>query len=103
MSRRAWFAEVRNRLRRGGDTLLLVLGLSAGLLAASPLDAAPLRIGDSDWPGWVAWQVAIDKAGLKEAAIDATFAWFDSSAPTTSTRRSTSSTGSSCSRRIRAR
>ena len=42
--------------------------------------AEPLKIGYSDWPGWVAWQVAIDKGWLKEAGIDAKFEWFDYSA-----------------------
>lgn len=31
--------------------------------------ADPLRIG-SDWPGWVAWQVAIEKGWFKEAGVD---------------------------------
>ena len=66
---------------------LLALGLgSLGLLAAAPVAvgpvqaAEPLRIGYSDWPGWVAWQVAIEKGWLKEAGIDAKFEWFDYSA-----------------------
>jgi len=39
--------------------------------------AAPLRIGYSDWPGWVAWQVAIEKGWFKEAGVDVKFDWFD--------------------------
>ena len=46
-------------------------------LVAMPAFSAPLKIGYSDWPGWVAWQVAIDKGWLKEAGIDAEFQWFD--------------------------
>lgn len=42
--------------------------------------AAPLTIGYSDWPGWVAWQVAIDKGWFKQAGVDVTFQWFDYSA-----------------------
>jgi NitT/TauT family transport system substrate-binding protein len=45
-----------------------------------PAAAAPLTVGYSDWPGWVAWQVAIDKGWLKEAGVDVTFQWFDYSA-----------------------
>ena len=61
---------------------LLALGLlAAAPVAVSPVQAAePLRIGYSDWPGWVAWQVAIEKGWLKEAGIDAKFEWFDYSA-----------------------
>ena len=59
--------------------------LALGLLTASasiPVAhaAEPLRIGYSDWPGWVAWQVAIEKGWLKEAGVDAKFEWFDYSA-----------------------
>lgn len=40
----------------------------------------PLKVGYSDWPGWVAWQVAIDKGWFKEAGVDVEFVWFDYSA-----------------------
>jgi NitT/TauT family transport system substrate-binding protein len=61
------------------------LGAILGLLllattGVTPSSAAPLTIGYSDWPGWVAWQVAIDKGWLKEAGLDVTFQWFDYSA-----------------------
>jgi NitT/TauT family transport system substrate-binding protein len=42
--------------------------------------AEPLKVGYSDWPGWVAWQVAIDKGWFKEAGVDVKFEWFDYSA-----------------------
>jgi len=42
--------------------------------------AAPLKIGYSDWPGWVAWEVAIEKGWFKEAGVDVKFDWFDYSA-----------------------
>lgn len=42
--------------------------------------ATPLRIGYSDWPGWVAWQVAIEKGWFKEAGVEVKFDWFDYSA-----------------------
>jgi NitT/TauT family transport system substrate-binding protein len=52
--------------------------------AVSSSDASvsqqPLMIGYSDWPGFVAWQVAIDKGWLKEAGVNAEFQWFDYSA-----------------------
>ena len=58
-----------------------ILGLSIFAAAvAQPASAAGLTIGYSDWPGWVAWQVAIDKGWLKEAGLDVTFEWFDYSA-----------------------
>ncbi len=51
------------------------LGLAIGLSALSA--SAEVKIGYSDWPGWVAWQVAIDKGWFKEAGVDAKFEWFD--------------------------
>lgn len=54
--------------------------LGMALLRASPATAAPISLGYSDWPGWVAWQVAIDKGWLKEAGLDINFNWFDYSA-----------------------
>lgn len=39
--------------------------------------AEPLKIGYSDWPGWVAWEVAVDKQWFDEAGVDVQFEWFD--------------------------
>ena len=39
--------------------------------------AAPLTIGYSDWPGWVAWEVGIEKGWFEEAGVDVRFEWFD--------------------------
>ena len=50
------------------------------LCAQSSHAAQPLKIGYSDWPGWVAWQVAIDKGWFKEAGVAVDFEWFDYSA-----------------------
>ena len=57
---------------------LIVPVIAAFSLAANA--AAPLKIGYSDWPGWVAWQVAIEKGWFKEAGVDVKFEWFDYSA-----------------------
>ena len=51
---------------------------TASLLFTGLSNAAePLKIGYSDWPGWVAWQVAIEKGWFKEAGVDVKFEWFD--------------------------
>lgn len=39
--------------------------------------AEPLKIGYSDWPGWVAWEVGIEKGWFKETGVDVQFEWFD--------------------------
>ena len=38
---------------------------------------APLRVAYSDWPGWTAFEVGIQKGWFKEAGIDVEFSWFD--------------------------
>ena len=59
---------------------LFGLALSLAIFATRPASADPITIGYSDWPGWVAWQVAIDKGWFKEAGLDVKFQWFDYSA-----------------------
>lgn len=39
--------------------------------------AEPLKIGYSDWPGWVAWEVGIEKGWFKQEGVDVQFEWFD--------------------------
>src|SRR5258708_13257651 len=56
---------------------LALLGVSIMERSAA---AASLSVGYSDWPGWVAWQVAIDKGWIKDAGLDVSFQWFDYSA-----------------------
>lgn len=38
---------------------------------------APLRIAYSDWPGWTAFEIAIQKGWFKEAGVDVEFSWFE--------------------------
>ncbi|MEM7011090.1 MAG: ABC transporter substrate-binding protein [Verrucomicrobiota bacterium] len=37
----------------------------------------PLKIGYSDWPGWVAWEIAINKKWFEEEGVEVEFLWFD--------------------------
>jgi len=56
----------------------LFAGMVAGLMLGSMAQAAePLKIGYSDWPGWVAWEIAIEKDWFKEEGVDVEFEWFD--------------------------
>ncbi len=41
------------------------------------IQAEPLKIGYSDWPGWVTWEIAIQKDMFKEAGVDVEFEWFE--------------------------
>jgi len=51
--------------------------LAAGTFSLAAQAAEPLKIGYSDWPGWVAWEVAIENGWFKEAGVDVEFEWFD--------------------------
>ena len=58
---------------------------SAAPSAAAPVTPPPiseptgpaLRIAYSDWPGWVAWEIAIQKGWFKEAGVNVEFKWFE--------------------------
>jgi NitT/TauT family transport system substrate-binding protein len=52
--------------------VLLSLTVTANLSAAEPL-----KIGYSDYPSFVVWEVAIQKGWFKEAGVDVDFVWFE--------------------------
>lgn len=54
---------------------LVALGIAGGTLQAE--EKEPLTIAYSDWPGWVAWQVGIDKGWFGEADVPVEFKWYD--------------------------
>lgn len=68
------FTGLTQWLARAALSTAMGLTLLAG---ATQAQAAPLKIGYSDWPGWVAWEVAIQKGWFKEAGVDVQFEWFD--------------------------
>jgi NitT/TauT family transport system substrate-binding protein len=43
----------------------------------SAASAEPLKIGYSDWPGWVAWEIAIKKEWFQEEGVEVKFEWYD--------------------------
>lgn len=54
---------------------ILVSFLIIGHVAAT--DKPILKIGFSNWPGWVAWEIGIQKGWFQEADVDARFFWYD--------------------------
>lgn len=60
---------------------LLSRTLVAALLSLSAISssfaAEPLKIGYSDWPGWVAWEIALEKKMFEKSGVDVQFEWFD--------------------------
>lgn len=53
---------------------------SAPLAAATPAPAPTgpaLKIAYSDWPGWIAWDIGVQKGFFKEAGVAVDFVWFE--------------------------
>lgn len=50
---------------------------AAAAPTAAPPAGEPLKIAYSDWPGWVAWEIAIQKGWFKEAGVNVDFKWFE--------------------------
>ena len=46
-------------------------------VAPTPSAGGALTVAYSDWPGWVAWEVAIQKGWFKEAGVNVEFKWFE--------------------------
>jgi len=51
--------------------------MATGLFASAQLSAEPLKVGYSDWPGWVAWEIALEKGWFEEEGVDVEFLWMD--------------------------
>jgi NitT/TauT family transport system substrate-binding protein len=56
---------------------VFVLILTVAFVAPSARAADPLKIGYSDWPGYTAWEVAVQKGFFKDAGVDVQFTWFE--------------------------
>lgn len=65
-------SRVGSRLTSGLVAGALALG---GLLATAPAHAE-VKVGLSDWPGWVAWYVAEQKGYFKKYGADVKLVWF---------------------------
>ncbi|HEY5957143.1 MAG TPA: ABC transporter substrate-binding protein [Polyangiaceae bacterium] len=55
----------------------LALSATPAVAAAPPSQGPTLRVAYSDWPGWVAWEIAIQKGWFKEAGVNVDFKWFE--------------------------
>ncbi len=56
---------------------IVILFVSLTTLFSCKEKKEPLKIGYSDWPGWIAWDIAISKGWFKEAGVDVDFSWFE--------------------------
>ncbi|MEM6459822.1 MAG: ABC transporter substrate-binding protein [Planctomycetota bacterium] len=67
-----------NLLRTLTGCFALAFALAASpLLTGATAQAKPLKIAYSDWPGWVAWEIGIQKGWFEEAGVDVEFVWMD--------------------------
>lgn len=57
-------------------TRTLIASLSFALLAHPTAALAQVKVGVSDWPGWVAWYVAEQKGYFKKHGADVKLVWF---------------------------
>ena len=55
----------------------LIAAITTLVMLLPAYAADPLKIGYSDWPGWVAWEIAIEKDMFKAEGVDVEFEWFD--------------------------
>lgn len=56
----------------------LALVATCAIASLGALRAAePLKIAYSDWPGWIAWEIAVQKDWFKEAGVDVVFEWLE--------------------------
>jgi len=62
------------KLRRLLDHKLALVSL---FTLISSVSAESLKIAYSDWPGWVAWEIGIQKDWFTEEGVDVEFLWFD--------------------------
>lgn len=84
MNRRLFtFAILSSVMLFGCDNTATVTapeGEVAATETTATTNSDPISIGYSDWPGWVAWQIAIEKGWFEEAGVNVEFEWFDYSA-----------------------
>ena len=51
---------------------------AAPAAAPAPAPTGPaLKVAYSDWPGWIAWDIGIQKGWFKDAGVNVDFAWFE--------------------------
>jgi NitT/TauT family transport system substrate-binding protein len=69
---------LRSVQARVGMLLFALAGfVLPGAVQAQSASAEPLKIAYSDWPGWIAWDIAIQKGWFEEAGVNVKFEWFD--------------------------
>lgn len=55
----------------------ILLSVVSVFLLLSSVQAEPLKIAYSDWPGWIAWDIAERKGFFKNRGVDVELEWFE--------------------------
>ncbi|MEM7791524.1 MAG: ABC transporter substrate-binding protein [Verrucomicrobiota bacterium] len=62
---------------RSNPIKLFIFCISSWFSCLAIVQAEPLKIGYSDWPGWVAWQIGIEKGWFEKEGVEVDFQWMD--------------------------
>lgn len=54
-----------------------LMSVLAVLMMASNVCAEPLKIAYSDWPGWIAWDIAARKGFFEKQGVEVELKWFE--------------------------
>ena len=73
-------SRISSAVRHFARILTIAAGLGAGIsltaAATSTIAHAEVKVGVSDWPGWVAWYIAEQKGYFKKHGADVKLVWF---------------------------
>src|SRR6476619_4528669 len=74
----SFFGSACDKKDEGPAAPAAVASAAASVAAPAPKPAkAPLKIAYSDWPGWTAFGIGIQKGWFKEAGVETEFSWFE--------------------------
>lgn len=65
------------KLKNMSGLSLLVLGLMMLICSGKTFASEPLKVAYSDWPGWIAWDIAQSKGFFKKHGVDVELKWMD--------------------------
>jgi len=70
-------SRILQKLEKLGKAGVFSAFALAVAFSAQTVQAAPLKIAYSDWPGWVAWDIGVQKGWFKAEGVQVEFVWFE--------------------------
>lgn len=77
MYKASYDASARYGGKRVARLVMALVVTFAAITACGEKKEEPITIGYSDWPGWVAWEIAIEKGMFDKKGVAVEFKWFD--------------------------